>query len=34
MFSKFNLKKIEKKKIYNQKNKLIDETFFVEGIKK
>ena len=34
MFNKFNLKKIEKKKIYNQKNKLIDETFFVEGIKK
>ncbi len=34
MFSKFNLKRIEKKKIYNQKNKLIDETFFVEGIKK
>lgn len=34
MFSKFSLKKIKIKKIFNQKNELIDETFFIEGIKK
>ena len=34
MFSIFSLKKIKIKKIFNQKNELIDETFFIEGVKK